>query len=322
MSRHIAPHTRSLDATHKHIRQQQRRVQHLQLDDGQLGVDHALHAELPLKLQQDLFLLREQRVRLDVVAPPALDHEQRPPSAPVLGALPEEHLRYAYVERRGRELVSHNGLPFPVRGYFHVTTHAPVQRPQGPQYEKHKPARFPFFWSPCTGCARSPRPAQSQTCTAPHQIIQFLSKETKRSRETSQEWQRKGKIHFPCMKLRKRVTKKGREHKEKKNGESNQHLWNSEKREANNRNDESELRNPSPSFSQELQWQIHFPSRIKSHEESTCEPWVRMVIDNLTKVITSKDPVLTFTHHIKLPCLRKGQDNLLVNSCACVQAGG
>ena len=93
MSRHIAPHTRSLGTALKHILQQQRHVQHLQLDDSQLGLDHALHMELPLRPQQDLLLLlREQRVRLDVVAPPALDHKQGPPSAPVLDALREECL--------------------------------------------------------------------------------------------------------------------------------------------------------------------------------------------------------------------------------------
>ena len=144
MSRHIAPHTRSLDATPKHIRQQQQqRAQHFQLDDGQLGLDHALHAELLLRLQQDLLLLlRKQRVRLDVVAPPALNHEQRPPSTPVLGALREECLCDPYAGRRGREPIPHDGLPYLYEAMS--TFYELGKRPQGPQYEKHKPARLPF----------------------------------------------------------------------------------------------------------------------------------------------------------------------------------
>ena len=71
----------------------------------------------------------------------------------------------------------------------------------------------------------------------------------------------KNKIHFPCVKMRKRGTKKGGKHKE--NGVIS--ISEAAKREANNRNNESEQRNPSPFLFEELQWQTL--SRLKSSQQ-------------------------------------------------------
>ena len=95
----------------------------------------------------------------------------------------------------------------------------------------------------------------------------FTQNERKRAIQTSQEWQRNDKINFPCVKMRKKVTKKGRKHKNR-NGESNQHLWNSEKR--NEQQKQWEWTEKSITFLlKELQWQIHFQSMIKGHEEQS-----------------------------------------------------
>ena len=73
----------SFASTPKHFRSRERRVQHLEVDDCEVCLDHRHHPELPLWLKKNLLFVREQRVRLDVVAPSVVDDEQCPDSFPL-----------------------------------------------------------------------------------------------------------------------------------------------------------------------------------------------------------------------------------------------
>ena len=73
-----------------------------------------------------------------------------------------------------------------------------------------------------------------------------------------------------CRDEEEEAYKEGREHKVKMEREIR--ISEAMKREASNRTNESEPRNPSPSFSRSYSDRFIFPSMIKSHEESTCEP--------------------------------------------------
>lgn len=58
----------------KYIWDRQRGVQHLEVDDAKaFSLYYACHSEQSLGLEQDLHLVREQRVWLNVVAPPSFD---------------------------------------------------------------------------------------------------------------------------------------------------------------------------------------------------------------------------------------------------------
>ena len=155
-------------------------------------------------------------------------------------------------------------------------------------------------------------------------IIQFHSKETKRARQISQEWQGRTKSIFLVWGWGGRGLQR-RKSTQRRKMERVINISETTKREAINRNNESEQRNPSPSFSQGGTVADSFPIKDKEswRVEFTCELWERTVILDLTKVITSKNSVLTFYPHTeKAPLPEERTDNLLVNSCVCVQAGG
>ena len=117
-------------------------------------------------------------------------------------------------------------------------------------------------------------------------IIQFHSKETKReSKADFTRMTKEGQDSFPFVwrwgggGLQRKEWKK-----KERRMESVTNISETAKREANNRNNESEPRNPSPYFSRGVTMTDSLLIKPKEswREESTCEPWGRTDILDLT----------------------------------------
>ena len=166
------------------------------------------------------------------------------------------------------------------------------------------------FW-----CERKERKANTSS--------NFTQRKTKREQDRLHNNEKEGQDPFSlCEDEEKMVAMKGGKNKEK-NGENNQHLWNSEKRSEKQKQWERTEKSITFLF-RELQWQIHFP--INDKESQRVHLWTSWkgndsLPDNKTKVIKSKDPVLTFffflTSTQKSPWPEGRMDNLVVNSCVC-----
>ena len=151
-------------------------------------------------------------------------------------------------------------------------------------------------------------------CVKKGQVHHPIShKENKREqREASQEWQRGTRFIFLVWSWRREL-QRGEESIKRRNEENNQHLWNNEKEKRTTETMRVNREIHHLTSQEELQWQIHFSSSLKSHEEKN--PPVNLEEGQIfltwqqdkSNYEQGSCPHFLPSSHRKLPCLRKGQ---------------